>query len=107
MYLSKIVENFLTFESFVLFFYGISLGDLYIVIGKHKKIWFATKSNKYDWPNKISINVLIKFCYSWMGVMTKLFLDFCFFTIIIDKFLYIVDKFDVVVNKIFFQCNEV
>lgn len=81
----------------------MSLGGLYIIIGKYKKVLFASKVNKYNGPNKIGVDVLVRLCCSWHRVAIVLFLSFCLVIAIVDKFFYIIDEFDIVLCKIFFN----
>lgn len=103
--LGKIVASLLVFELFAFLLYSIGLGRLYIIIGKYKKVSFACKSNGCDWPNEISVDILVRFCCSRLEVAVVLFPSFHFFAAIADESLYIVDEFNVVVCEIFLQCN--
>lgn len=99
---SKIIESLSKFESFVFLLWGIGFSDTRIVNVEYKEILFASKTDGYDWPNKIDINVLINFYYFWIWVAIILFFDYCLFATITNKSLCINDKFNIIMRKIFF-----
>lgn len=86
---------------------GIGFSGIYIVIGKCKEVLFASKANRYNWPNEININILIRLYCFWLGVTIILLFGFCSFAAIADQFLYIDNEFNVVVYEIFFQHSKV
>lgn len=86
---------------------SISLGSSHIIITKCKKVLFAAKVNRYNWPNKIGLNVLVRLYCSWLRVVIIPFLGFGLFVVIVDKSPHIVDIFNIVVCKIFFPYGEV
>lgn len=77
------------------------------MIGKYKKVLFASKVNGCHYLNKLYMNMLVRLFYSWLEIGIILFLYFCLFVAIIDKSLYIIDEFDIILCKIFFQYNEI
>lgn len=82
--------------------YNVSLSDIRIIASKCKEVLFISKANRYDWLNKIHVNVLKRFCCFWLEVAILLLLSFCSFITIANKSLYIVNKFNTIVYKILF-----
>lgn len=70
-------------------------------------MFFTCKSDGCDWPNKISIDVLIRlFCFC-LGAAIVLFFAFCPFTAIADESFYIIDEINVLVYEIFLQYGDI
>lgn len=72
-----------------------------MVISECKEVLFASKSDRYDWPNKMGVDILVKLYCSWLGFTIILFLGFCPFAAIVDKSLCMVNEFNVGVCKMF------
>lgn len=86
--------------------FSIGLGYSCIIVGECKEVLFACKSDGYDRPNKIGIDILIRLYCSWLGIAILLFLGFCPFIAIVDEFLCIIDEFNIMIYEMFFQRNE-
>lgn len=78
-----------------------------IIISECKEVSLSCKTNICDWANEIFVSVLIRLCYSRLGVAIILFLGFYFFIRIVDEPLCIINKFDILMCEMFFQHGEV
>lgn len=94
MCLEEIVKSFKTFQPFAFPIWGISLGNMYVVIYESKKVLLYSKTNWCNRDYQVGVEKLVKpLCFLLLGLIV-VFYSFYAFVIVV---------FDVVTFELFFE----
>lgn len=88
MYIHKILEYLKAFKLFAFLLFSRHFGYADLVICKDEKVFFYSKSYKYDWPNKVCVYELVYPLCSFLEYAIVIFHYFYSFVAIVYAFIF-------------------